>query len=301
MRLAFAIVSLFPWGGLQRDCLRLARAAKQGGHEVTILAARADGELPRDLDVKVLPVRTLTNHGRNSRFSQALRRTVAGRFDRVVGFNKMPGLDVLYCGQMRFADPQRGFWSALNPRVGLPSRTASWRSPNRSCRAWRTAAERIVLLPPPINAARRRHPEFRHPEFRNDGTHDRMRSERGLADATVALLSIGTRARTNGFERTVSRFPKSRTQRFWSAAWCRKPWREPRCLIKPAVWALSVVAAAITRRRRRSGMVERLRARWRTLPACRPPVEPFHNVCGGDAVVSVKGDSAASRLTAAPE
>src|SRR5262249_20705394 len=103
MRLAFAIVSLFPWGGLQRDCLRLARVATQAGHEVTIFAARTEGEMPRDLTVKVLPIRSITNHARNRRFSDALQAAVAGRFDRVVGFDKMPGLDVLYCGDPSFA------------------------------------------------------------------------------------------------------------------------------------------------------------------------------------------------------
>src|SRR5438105_11854020 len=94
MRLAFAIVSLFPWGGLQRDCLRLARAANRAGHEVTILTVRTSGELPTDLDIRILPVRSFTNHGRNRRFSEALQEAVAGHFDRVIGFDKMPGLDV---------------------------------------------------------------------------------------------------------------------------------------------------------------------------------------------------------------
>jgi len=213
MRLAFAIVSLFPWGGLQRDCLRLARAAKDAGHEVTILAARTNGELPRDLDVKVLPVRSLTNHGRNRRFGEALRGAVAGRFDRVVGFNKMPGLDVLYCGDVCFADRNRGFWSTLNPRVRgmLALEEACFARDSRTrvlaltepqiaayCRAWRTPAERIALLPPPIDAARR------HPEFRSDGTRERLRAELGLAQTTPVLLSIGTAARTKGFDRIVA-------------------------------------------------------------------------------------------------
>jgi len=216
MRLAFAIVSLFPWGGLQRDCLRLARAAKQDGHEVTIFAARTDGELPRDLDVKVLPVRTLTNHGRNRLFSQTLRRAVAGRFDRVVGFNKMPGLDVLYCGDVCFADRKRGFWSTLNPRVrsmialeeacfapGSRTRVLALTESQIAAyrRAWGTPAERFVLLPPPIDAARR------HPEFRSDGTRERVRAELGLSNETVALLSIGTSPRTKGFDRTVAVLP----------------------------------------------------------------------------------------------
>ena len=216
MRLAFAIVSLFPWGGLQRDCLRLARAANRAGHEVTILTVRTSGELPTDLDIRILPVRSFTNHGRNRRFSEALQEAVAGHFDRVIGFDKMPGLDVLYCGDLCFADSNRGAWSKLNPRVhamlalegacfartsltrvlGLAqSQIAAYR------RAWGTPAERIVLLPPPIDPARR------HPEFRNDGTRERVRAELDLPRETVALLSVGAWPYRKGFDRIIVGLP----------------------------------------------------------------------------------------------
>ncbi len=216
MHLAFVIVSLFPWGGLQRDCLRLARAAKQAGHDVTILAARIKGELPRDLKVKVLSVRAFTNHGRNRRFSTAVRG-IAGCFDRVVGFNKLPWLDVLYCGDVCFADRKRKFWDALNPRVGgmLALEEACFAPGSRTRvlalteaqiaayrRTWQTPADRITLLPPSVDAARR------HPEFRTDGTRERVRSELGLEGSTLALLSIGTSARTKGFDRSISALPE---------------------------------------------------------------------------------------------
>jgi UDP-glucose:(heptosyl)LPS alpha-1,3-glucosyltransferase len=217
MRLAFAIVSFFPWGGLQRDCLRLARGAKAAGHEVTILASRADGELPQDVDVKILPVRALTNHGRNRRFARVLAGEVAQDFDRIVGFNKMPGLDVLYCGDVCFAERKRRLWSRLNPRVGgMLALEAACFAPDSQTRvlalteaqiaayrrAWGTPAERFVLLPPPIDVARRR------PELRTNGTRERLRAELGLTGATPALLSIGTAARTKGFDRVIAALPE---------------------------------------------------------------------------------------------
>ena len=216
MRLAFAIVTLFPWGGLQRDCLRMSRAAREAGHEVTIFIARCYGELPRDLEVKVLPVRSLTNHGCNRRFSEALRRAVAGRFDRVVGFDKIPGLDVLYCGNSCCVDSKRGFWRKLNPRVrGMRALEKSCFAPASRThvlalaepqvtayrRAWGTPAERITLLPPPIDASRQ------HPEFRTDGTRERERAKLGLAAEMLALLAIGTWPSTKGFDRIVLMLP----------------------------------------------------------------------------------------------
>jgi len=215
MRLAFAIVSFFPWGGLQRDCLRLARAAADAGHEVTIFTARTRGELPSGVDIRVLPVRAFTNHGRNRRFAHALAGE-AGAFDRVIGFDKMPGLDVLYCADLCFADRKHGFWSKLNPRdramlaleaacFGQGSRTRVLALAERQIagyrRAWGTPAERIMLLPPPIEAARR------HPEFRRDGTRQRMRANLGLGAGTLVWLAVGGWPHTKGFDRIVAALP----------------------------------------------------------------------------------------------
>jgi len=216
MRLAFAIVSLFPWGGLQRDCMRLARAAELAGHDVTIFASRRSGELPGDLEIEVLPVRSLTNHGRNRRFSEALRTAVTGHFDRVVGFDKLPGLDVLYCGDLCFADSHRTIWAKLNPRFremlaleeacfapGSRTKVLALAEPQIAGyrRAWQTPDERIILLPPQIDAARRR------PEFRSDGTRERMRAELGLAGETTAILSVGAWPHRKGFDRVIATLP----------------------------------------------------------------------------------------------
>jgi len=213
MRLAFAIVSLFPWGGLQRDCLRLARAARAAGHQVTIFAAQVRGDIAGDVPVELLPVRAITNHGRNRRFADALARATAGRFDRVVGFDKLPGLDVLYCGDLCFADRKFGFWSRLNPRVramielegscfSAASRTLVLALADAQAdayrRAWHTPAERLRVLPPPIEPGRR------HPEFRSDGTRERVRRELGLAAEDFVWLCVGAWAQRKGFDRAVA-------------------------------------------------------------------------------------------------
>ena|ERR1700674_3686945 len=55
MNFAFAIVSLFPGGGLQRDCVDIARRVRELGHEVTIFTSRTSGEgFAEDLPVHVL-------------------------------------------------------------------------------------------------------------------------------------------------------------------------------------------------------------------------------------------------------
>ncbi len=95
MRIAFAIVKLFQGGGLQRDCVEIARAVARLGHEVTILTAERDAsDFTAGLDVSVLPARGATNHRRQEVFSAEVAAAKGG-YDLLVGFNKLAGLDVL--------------------------------------------------------------------------------------------------------------------------------------------------------------------------------------------------------------
>ena len=110
MRFALAVVKLFPWGGVQRDCLRLARALQDRGHEATIFTSSAEGPLPANITIEILPAHALTNHGRNRRFSDALARAVRGRYQCVVGFDKLSGLDALYCVDPSVRPRARGPW-----------------------------------------------------------------------------------------------------------------------------------------------------------------------------------------------
>ena len=48
MNFAFAIFKYFPFGGLQRDMLRMAEAAVRRGHRVTVFASSWDGDPPPD-------------------------------------------------------------------------------------------------------------------------------------------------------------------------------------------------------------------------------------------------------------
>ncbi len=219
-RIAFGIVSLFAGGGLQRNCLAIARILRRRGHEAAIFTSRTDGPLPNDLSIEVLPNRAWTNHGRNRRFAADLAKATSQRFDLVVGFDKLSGLDLLYC-----ADPAvaaRSGWRKLTPRhralraleaacfaagantriIALsPSQIEGYR------RAWHTEPDRVALLPPNVE------PERRHPQRRLDGTRERRRAALGLEDQDWCWLAIGRQARHKGFDRAVaalSEFPAAR-------------------------------------------------------------------------------------------
>jgi UDP-glucose:(heptosyl)LPS alpha-1,3-glucosyltransferase len=211
MNLAFAIVSLFPHGGLQRDCMAIARLLAAQGHQVTILTSRLTGDVGSDLNVEVLPVLAWTNHGRNAGFSKALARRI-DQFDRVVGFDKLEGLDFLYCadppaapryasGLSRFLPRGRKLTSLERAGFGREAKTKllllSQPQIDAYRQAWNTPDERITLLPPTINAGRRK------PQLRSDGTRNWLREEMGLGAGGTLWLAVGSQPRVKGMDRTL--------------------------------------------------------------------------------------------------
>jgi UDP-glucose:(heptosyl)LPS alpha-1,3-glucosyltransferase len=212
MKLAFAIVSLFPGGGLQRDCMAIARLLGAQGHEVTIFTSRVTGDVGDDVHVEVLPVRAWTNHGRNAGFSKAVGRRCAGRFDRIVGFDKLERLDVLYCADPPAAQRYASGLSRLLPRgrklmaleracfaSGATTRLLLLSQPQVDAyrHAWDTESERITLLPPTINSARRK------PQLRTDGTRKWLREEMAVGPNGSVWLAVGSQPRVKGIDRTL--------------------------------------------------------------------------------------------------
>lgn len=212
MRIALAIVSLFPSGGLQRDCMGIARRLQARGHDVTILASRVQGDLPSDLNIELLPVDAWSNHGRDLRFADAVARRKRA-FDRLAGFGKLTDLDVLYCADgCDKARPARWYDRlTARRRIKLGLEAASF-APGRPTQclmlsqhqldsfrqAWDTEPQRLALMPPTIDPGRR------HPELRKDGTRERIRGEFGVGADTVVWLAVAAHPLTKGLDRAVA-------------------------------------------------------------------------------------------------
>ena len=108
MQLAFCLYKYFPYGGLQRDFLRIALTCQARGHEVRVYALEWQGEVPPGFDLIRVPVNALSNHWRYAKFTDWVHADLVRRpADRVVGFNKMPGLDVYYAADPCFEDKAR--------------------------------------------------------------------------------------------------------------------------------------------------------------------------------------------------
>jgi UDP-glucose:(heptosyl)LPS alpha-1,3-glucosyltransferase len=211
MRLALIISSLFPSGGLQRECVLIADALRAAGHAVTIITADyrapvATGGVP----VEHWQVGGLTNPGRDLRLGQRLN-SVRDRFDRLVGFNKMPNLDIYFCGDPAYEDLARSWPRRLSPKfhmqLGLERRifgpggpgviiVLSERQIDAYRRRWGTAEQRFHLLAPTLDP-RRRHPEFRATRRRT------MRQSLGIAEDATLWLAVAGAPRTKGLDRTL--------------------------------------------------------------------------------------------------
>lgn len=215
MKLAFCLYKYFPYGGLQRDFLRIAEECVNRGHQVTAYTLKWDGAIPNWLEVVVAPVSALSGIKRYQKFSQWL----ASRFqqepvDVVMGFNKMPRLDVYYCADPCFEHKSRhlrSWWYRFTGRYRHFSRyEQAVFNPGQTTdilmisevqqalfkRYYHTENARMSMLSPGIN--RDRCAPDNAEEIRAD-----FRREYKLAEEDILLLQIGSGFRTKGLDRSI--------------------------------------------------------------------------------------------------
>jgi UDP-glucose:(heptosyl)LPS alpha-1,3-glucosyltransferase len=104
LRLAFVLHHYFPHGGLQRDAWRIAEACQAAGHQVEFLTMAWSGPPLPGASVKFFPQKKMCNYQRDQAFSSAVQSYIQQYpYDGVIGFNKMPGLDIYYAADICFA------------------------------------------------------------------------------------------------------------------------------------------------------------------------------------------------------
>lgn len=119
MKLAFALFKYFPYGGLQRDCIKIAQECVARGHSVDIFALETSGEVPPPLQITCLKVKSRINYRRYEQFAELLQQQVDKEgYDAVVGFNRMGGLDYYFGADPCFAIKlrERAPWHRILPR-----------------------------------------------------------------------------------------------------------------------------------------------------------------------------------------
>ncbi len=215
MQLAFCLYKYFPFGGLQRDFLRIALACQTRGHAIRVYTLEWSGEVPRGFEVVVVPVTAFSNARRYERFSGWVQRDLARRpTDRVIGFNKMPGLDVYFAADPCYEEKAR---TLRNPLYRLSGRYRHFAAYERAVFAaeskteilmisqvqqpffekhYGTPKSRFHLLPPGIA------PDRRAPANAGE-IRVGFRHEFVLADDELLLLQIGSGFKTKGLDRSL--------------------------------------------------------------------------------------------------
>ncbi len=215
MNFAFCLLNYFPFGGLERDFMAISRECQSRGHAIQVYTMSWQGERPKDLEIHFVEGSGRTNHGRAVAFHRNLQKELQGRqHDLVVGFNKMPDLDVYYaadvCYRARIAR-QRNFLSKLTPRYrrlaafeeavfGPASETDIIYLAGQEKRnyqdVYHTPDQRFYYGPPgvDVNAIRNR--------LRVTSCSE-LRQGLRLEDRDIFLLMIGSNFHTKGVDRSI--------------------------------------------------------------------------------------------------
>jgi UDP-glucose:(heptosyl)LPS alpha-1,3-glucosyltransferase len=215
VRLAFALFKYFPFGGLQQDMLRIALAAVERGHSVKVFCGQWQGEVPPQFEVVSVPMGGGSNASKDASFVTGLTTALKQHeIDLLVGFNRMPGLDVYYGADSCFAAKvyeMRSWFTRFLPRYkhhlnyeksvfSVVSNTHALliSKPEKEVfkRYYQTPEERLHLLPPGI----------RRDRVANQKSADigrAKRAELGVADGEKLLLMVGSGFRTKGLDRAI--------------------------------------------------------------------------------------------------
>ena len=221
MKFAFIIFKYFPYGGVQRDMLRIAMDCKALGHEVTIYTSDWRGPFVEGLKVVQFKSRGWFNHLKYDRLIKTIQDEIKqSHYDLVVGFNRMPGLDIYFAADSCFLErayQTRPWWYRFTPRFSWFSRmeksifsvqskthilTLTKAEQDIFQRWYGTPSNRFHLIPPFISESRfARFNELNHGE--RSGLRSQLRAELGFNAEDLVLLLVGSGFKTKGADRAV--------------------------------------------------------------------------------------------------
>lgn len=215
MKLGFLLFDYFPFGGLQRDCLKVATVCARRGHQVTFLTRTWQGDRPEGIQIELFGRRGFSNVARNRAWLKQLASDLPRRgVDGVIGFNKLPGLDVYYGSDpcyvakterlkpkwyrwlprfRHFSELERSVFAAGKPTQLLlltPHEIPLYQ------KIYGTEAARFHVLPPGITRR-----EFS--EEKRAAARERLRGEQGWTAEERLLLLVGSGFRVKGLDRAI--------------------------------------------------------------------------------------------------
>lgn len=218
MNLAFCLFKYYPFGGLERDFLQIAKTCQARGHNIHVFTMHWEGDIPEGFTITFIKPFGLTNHGRAKSFSKKLSRILKKtKFDCVIGFNRLPHLDIYYAADPCYAkDTQQkhsGIYKLL-PRYKIyadfeksvfskeahtkilllnPAHLDDFRD------FYQTPKKRFVILPPGINEDRQR-------PLDQITRRQTLRKTYDVRDDEKIILMVGSGFKIKGVDRALLAF-----------------------------------------------------------------------------------------------
>ena len=219
MIVACCLFKYFPFGGLQRDFMRIAKAVEARGHHIRVYVHNWQGEKPQSFEIIHVPVSSMSNHGQGKQYFEWVQNHLkANPADVVVGFNKMPGLDVYYaadiCYEEKVAQEKKGLKGFLYRLTGRYRHFADFEKAtfvrgkktkllmmaekriDEFKKHYNTEDERFILLPPGIGLDRKY-------SSLPSGTRERFREDNQIHSDQYLLLQVGSNFGLKGVDRSL--------------------------------------------------------------------------------------------------
>ncbi len=215
INLAFVLYKYFPFGGLQRDFLRIAQHCYQKGYNISVYTMVWEGEQPDHFNLNIYRPKAFSACTRNKKFHHWVNRQLQqSPADLVIGFNKMPGLDIYYAADSCYEDKARKLrpffyrwgrryrhFAACEHSVFAAGAATEILSLSKKQKAlfyqyYGTEEERIHLLPPGIAKDRKRTCDA-------DNIRRHFRKKHHILPDEKLLLLLGSGFITKGLDRAL--------------------------------------------------------------------------------------------------
>lgn len=216
MKLAVCLYKLFPFGGLARDCVRILSLCYGKGADIDLFVMTCEGDIPPGFNVEVIKAKGLTNHSKVANYIEQIKPRIAkGNYDLVIGFNKMPGLDLYYAADpcyidkvkkqsnypvMRFSNRVKFYkkneLSVFGPESKTIGLMISDIERDKFKQHYATPEHRLVMLPPGIDPNRKRSDDWQV-------RRQQFRTQFKLNENDIAMLMVGSGFKRKGVDRVL--------------------------------------------------------------------------------------------------
>jgi UDP-glucose:(heptosyl)LPS alpha-1,3-glucosyltransferase len=216
MKIAVCLYKYFPFGGLARDFLNIMTICRDRGYDIDVYVMEWHGDFLEGFNIHVVETKAWTNHGKVKKFIKKITPQLQkGSYDLIVGFNKIPSLDVYYAADPCYLDRvknqknyflyrlgQRFQFFAKNEQAvfGKESNTISLMISDVQRdlfkQHYETPEQRLLMLPPGISEDRKRPNDWQQ-------LRQQHRTELSVQDDEFLLLMVGTGFKTKGVDRAI--------------------------------------------------------------------------------------------------